>query len=592
MNPFLKALEQRLLPQDKEALRRVWAPRVVAVPPSDAWRNLCALPDGEIRSYGTIERARASNWGRRVYLASRDAGLSWKQYEVPDDRALGPSVQSPYSGRYMTAVLPTVAHLGFRPFDGVTRQGAYAVWAEHPDDTNLTWRKMSDLPIPDIRQPLPLRSRKRWVVPAQTPATDGGFQPCVLYSDDDGESWKAALLKAAPKHEIRAPHKGLRWQNGACEPTIVERSDGRLLLLARTSQDFHYQYESGDGGETWTDPVPSLFHATLTMPTLYRLSDGRMLHFWCNTQPLPELDHSQQWPPLREGELSGEGGEDVFTNRDANHAALSLDDGDTWLGFREVFLNPIRNDADFRTKGANDDTLDKSVHQFEAMELPYGKVLLQFGQHAASRRLVLLDPDWLLEKERHEDFRTGLGQLSTQVYLKSVSGNYRGFSGHCAWNRTHGAVLVPDPAGNHEEALLLSRIEDPRLFSPVQGVVWNFPAARAGQVRLRMRVEGQDVQLHLTDRWINPIDTAISGCAAFVASLSKADMPEEGWAEVSVVWDVAEKSASLCIDGKEVRTLPQRTEAPYGLCYLHIQTLARTADARGTLIKRLDFTAR
>jgi hypothetical protein len=405
-------------------------------------------------------------------------------------------------------------------------------------------------------------------------------------------TWEAASLKTVPRHEVFPPHKGFRWQNGACEPTIVERSDGRLLLLARTSQDFHYQYESEDGGESWSDPVPSLFHETLTMPTLYRLSDGRILHFWCNTQPLPELNHSLQWPPLIEGELSGEGGEDVFTNRDANHAAISTDDGITWIGFREVFLNPIRNDADFRTNGANDETLDKSVHQFEALELPYGKVLLQFGQHRACRRIVLLDPDWLLEKERHEDFRTGLGQVSTQVYLKSVSGNNRGFSGHCSWNRTHGAMLVPDPAGNHEEVLLLSHIKDPRLFCSAQGVVWNFPAAKAGQIRLRMRVKGQGVQINLTDRWLNPIDWTITDYSAFGISLYSADTSSDEWTEVIIDWDTNNRSANACIGGHDARALVQRMEAPYGICYLHMQSLSTTFDEKGTMIKDLHFTAR
>ena len=98
------------------------------------------------------------------------------------------------------------------------------------------------------------------------------------------------------------------------------------------------------------------------------------------------------------------GGEDVFTNRDANHAALSLDDGKTWRGFREVLLNPIRNDSDFRTSGGKGEAVDKSVHQFQALEMPYGKILLSCGQHKYARRLILLDPKWLLETSREEDF--------------------------------------------------------------------------------------------------------------------------------------------------------------------------------------------
>lgn len=78
-------------------------------------------------------------------------------------------------------------------------------------------------------------------------------------------------------------------------------------------------------------------------------------------------------------------------------------------------------------------------------------MLLCYGQHPACRRLLIFDSAWLYETGRRENFRHGLDSVSTQVYLKSVSGNFRGVSGHCAWNRTNGAVLVPDPDGNFEK---------------------------------------------------------------------------------------------------------------------------------------------
>ena len=103
----------------------------------------------------------------------------------------------------------------------------------------------------------------------------------------------------------------------------------------RTSQDRHYQAFSEDGGETWSEATPSPFYGTITMPTLYRMSDGRLLFFWCNTTPLPERTGTDGvW-------------EDVFTNRDALHVAISTDDGRTWKGFRELLLNPERNSPVF-----------------------------------------------------------------------------------------------------------------------------------------------------------------------------------------------------------------------------------------------------
>ena len=99
------------------------------------------------------------------------------------------------------------------------------------------------------------------------------------------------------------------------------------------------------------------------MPTLYRLSDGRALLLWCNTTPLPETDRTEE--PVPESAKNGRW-EDVFTNRDACHAAISEDDGRTWIGFREMRLNPLRNAGDFGSQASH----DFSVHQPQALELP------------------------------------------------------------------------------------------------------------------------------------------------------------------------------------------------------------------------------
>ncbi|MDR2116923.1 MAG: glycoside hydrolase [Planctomycetaceae bacterium] len=585
-NPFwyLPKMQSLLNDFDTKELQSIYEPVVVTVPPSNAGRNTCVLPDGEIRIYGYQGKKNHYDKTERIYLASRDCGLSWKKF-VASPNELGQSVRSPYSGKYITVI--TSGQLWNYP--SKKESGIYVITSPNgPASTDLTWKKISNRPYQHFRTLLPLRSRQRWIAPAQIGHPG---QVALLLSDDDGETWREVLLKSVAKHEVKPPHQGLRWQNGACEPTITEFADGTLMLIARTSQDYHYRYFSRDGGETWTDPEPSGFHGTLTMPTLCRLSDGRTLFLWCNTQPLPELRHEDQFPPLNKGELTGEGGEDVFTNRDANHAAISDDDGKTWKGFREIWLNTIRNDADFRAKGGNNDSLDKSVHQFEALELPFGKVLLSFGQHPTSRKVIIFDPKWLYEKKRVEDFRTGMEGLSTQVYLKSVSGNFRGFSGHCAWNRTNGAVMVPDPDGNFEEALLISRIKDERLLSEVQGAVWNFPAAGKGEIKVRLCIKGEGVRLSLTDRWFNPIDVTIKDQAQLVFAVGKNDLPNDGWTEIRIVWNTEKRTAELFNGDNVLFRKEIQTETEHGLSYLHIQSLAETEDTKGTLIKKLVMNA-
>ena len=173
------------------------------------------------------------------------------------------------------------------------------------------------------------------------------------------------------------------------------------------------------------------------------------------------------------------------------------------------------------------------------------------------------------------------------MYLRSVSGNYRGVSGHCAWNRTNGAVLVPDPAGNFEEALLIAHIPDSRLQSGVQGMVWNFPASVRGEVTVRLQIEGEGLRLSLCDRWFNPIDETVKALAAFSTRLTREDAPGGGWTAVSLRWDTEAGEAVLSAGGRPLRILSRQQEAPNGLCYLHLQSM-ETADLRGSLIKWME----
>ena len=106
------------------------------------------------------------------------------------------------------------------------------------------------------------------------------------------------------------------------------------------------------------------------------------------------------------------------------------------------------------------------------LELPGGKVLLAYGQNPSARRILIFDPDWLTETARSDDFRYGLGNLSTHLYVKSCTGGWRGWAGHCAWNRVPGALLVRDPhmdslppgaKPSNRDVLQLCRIRDDRL---------------------------------------------------------------------------------------------------------------------------------
>ncbi len=578
---YLAEMEKHMTEGQKRRLRSVWAPVTVAVPPSNAWCNLCVMPDGEIRHYGRM-------YGERVYLSSRDAGLSWQIGDVEDPRAMCAALRL-RSGRWISSFYVEGEggwQNGEMPEAPPGASGWMALLSDEGPGGAVRWVKISDLDIRVPRFPLELQKRHRVLITANLPGE--AQRVAVALSDDDGETWKTVLLESAPPHRVSWPHESVRWQNGSCEASIVERSDGSLLLIARTSLDCHYCYESFDAGETWSAPKATDFNATLTMPAFLKLESGAILLFFCNTQPLPEMDKSAVWPPLNRAELEGRG-EDVFTNRDANHAAISFDDGRTWRGFRELYLTDIRNEADFRTRGGSGDSLDKSVHQFQALELPFGKVLLAFGQHAAARRMIVFDPQWLLEESREENLRTGLIHLSTHVYYKSVSGNRRTPSGHCAWNRRSGAILLPDPDGNYEEALYLHADPDERLYTPLQGAVWNYPAAKKGEIVIRLRAGGEGMTISLTDRWFNPCDRTAGAFAAYRISLSDTQCAEKGWSELVLRWD--ETACEAVLNGKMVSRLAPQAAVPHGLNYLIIQSAPYPNEKSGSYVKSIAMRA-
>ncbi len=580
MTWYLQPMEQLLSKQDTQLLNMIYEPTIVGVPLEDARRSLCVMPDGEIRSYGSIRKKHVHDLGEGAYLASRDCGLSWKLYLNETVNVLGASVRSPYSGKYIT----------LRSMNEGTEQGTYVYSSmKGPADASPTARKITDEVLHDIFQPIALSSRERWLCTMHR-IQDGNYTPIVMTSDDDGDSWTIVSLPSTPRHEAVWPHLGLRWQNNGAEPVVTELPDGKLMLLARTSLDYFYVYYSDDGGDHWTNGEPSNFHSTLTTPFLLKMSDARNLLFWCNTRPLPEFHHESQWPPLHPDLISGRW-EDVFTNRDACHAAITAD-GTHWSGFRELYLSGLRNDADFRTKGGAISSNDKSVHQFQAIELPNGKILVALGQHEISRRMIIFDVNWLYDSSRSERFQAGLAHLSTQVFVKSVSGSSpsKGFTGHCAWNRTDGALLVPDPDATHGEVLQLGRIRDPRLVSEVQGAVWNFPAAHHGELTLEVRIAGSGVRLSLADHWIHPIDEHVTEYAAFSFTLTSEVLPPDEWCAIRIRFSEERIGwAQVFMEDRPLFKVQQRCEAPFGLSYLHVQSLAVTEDPLGTYIRSIHY---
>ena len=530
------------------AIDSVYAPLKVASGPSDAYIGLSVMPDGELRHYNYGEQADAGS----IYLSSRDHGMTWTTLRGPRDMPQA-DVASPISGEYIRLV-------------NMGAQGVYCIRTKGGPDGDRTVTKVSDLGSIMIKPPVFAESGRRIIV-----AAHGGVDPkgCYTYvSTDDGLTWQRSNTVETPPHTGGGFHQGIRWNHGAVEPTVVELRDGRLWMLMRTPHDRHYEAFSSDGGLTWSEAVPSKFYGTITMPTLGRLADGRLLLFWCNTTPLPEL-------PTANGVW-----DDVFTNRDVTHVAISDDDGKTWRGFRELRLDPMRNDSDYALRGGG---IDRGMHQAQWVEVVPGKIIAAIGQHPLHRAIMAFDVDWLYETHRENDFSTGLDEWSTFNYIK-------GIKGHCSYNRINGVELTAHPDSPDRSVLKLQHSTADTLVSDIRGAVWNFPAIRHGTLSTSISLpEGaKGMTMILNDRWFNPSDTVARHEGNYILPLSRKELgiKDNGWHELTVEWDIdnpRSTGATVKVDGRRRNIrLPLVNPSDHGISYVHF--MAEPAGATAPML--------
>ncbi|MCD6362232.1 MAG: exo-alpha-sialidase, partial [Armatimonadetes bacterium] len=123
-------------------------------------------------------------------------------------------------------------------------------------------------------------------------------------SDDDGRSWQACAS--------RLKLGGI----GCQEPGVVELSDGRVMMIIRTSLGQIYRSYSADGGVIWTDPEPMGIAAPVAPSTITKIpSTGDLLLIWNDC--------------FRDGP-------DAEAVRRPLTSAISRDDGETWEHRRDL----------------------------------------------------------------------------------------------------------------------------------------------------------------------------------------------------------------------------------------------------------------
>lgn len=556
-------------------------PRIVATPPADGGRGLVRVGSKEIRHYSGTRQA-------PDYLVSRDNGKTWEMRMAPESyppnyggipKESPALVRNPVTGEFIRVQpIGGFIFLSKGGLDGtwlaVTKDGKLEEdWKDAEKRKNL--KQLGGI----MRTPLFINKGKRIIIPFHVMANGTRFH----ISDDGGLTWRESKGgMTSPRHEAKPPHQGVRWYNNAVEATVLEMKDGTLWALARTSQDQAWQAFSKDGGETWSKAEPSRFFGTLTMNTLGRLHDGALVSLWTNTMPLPE------------NATAGDGKwEDVFTNRDSHHIAMSNDEGKTWYGFREIILDEFRNHPGYATL---DGPEDRGKHQSEIVQLDKNRMLISLGQHKNHRKLVIVDRRWVEEKARSTQTGKDLdAQWTIHTYIPQKKG-------HCSYNRKPGAALVADPSNASRRVLQIRRLDDPELVNEQSkvdyrngGATWNFPNGTTGLVKFRFRVADgaqagdSGLQVSLTDRLFNACDTTTKDYALFtfpivlspsphlLIGMKKVPVTPGAWHEVSILWK--DGKAQISLDDVKAGSLNMVNKSPSGASYIHFISTGTDPDA-------------
>ena len=372
----------------------------------------------------------------------------------------------------------------------------------------------------------------------------GRFSSSVLYSDDDGATWRQSpSILTTPTPAIGSI--------GGVEPAVISLKDGRVWMLIRTEMGRFYESFSHDGA-AWLAPRPTAIVSSESPAGLVRLKDGRLLLLVNNAERFPY----------------------AFGGRHVLHAAISEDEGATWHGYREVVRDPLRNQpppthGDF---GA--------AYPFPVLTAS-GKVLFTLGvasgtrsqwpegldgpPHDEQRSALRFDPAWLDETTQRTDFSLGLDDWST-------------FG-------TKGADPIPHPDKTGAQVL--------RLFKPdtqwPSGAVWNFPAGPEGSMHLRvlLKAGSAGVLLGLIDHFSVPWDQEDRFHNIFNFDLQPGPGLEAGrWHDVELDWNCDKGECRVKIDGHARPILSRKREPQsHGICYLRLRSAAPDVDTAGALFE-------
>lgn len=357
----------------------------------------------------------------------------------------------------------------------------------------------------------------------------GTFNSTVIYSDDHGESFH---LSPAPL-SVETPDIVSAY--GAVEPVAIELKDGRIWNLIRTQRGRFYESFSGDGAN-WSEPQPSTILNSDSPAGLVRTDDRKLVLVWNNCLRYPYAH----------------GGRQVL------HAAISEDEGKTWIGYREVLKDPKRREppppgGDFGT-----------AYPFPTAGYD-GEILIRSGQGTGRSALVALDPSWLYETSQRSGFAHDLEDWT-----------YFG---------TKGVERIPHPDKPGRYVMQVARTTP----GWPAGAVWNFPNGLSGTLIMRFQTRPgfQGANLALADHYSVPWDKADHLNSLWNVRLDASTAVPGRWHTLQIKWSVPSRTARVSIDGHRLASMPLRQESA-GANYFRIRSTASATDPAGILVEYVE----
>lgn len=260
--------------------------------------DMRAGPLGTVKLYGVV---------------SKDGGKSWDDERLIEHNPLCQTGRPSFLRAKDGAIW--IFYYGFvrynRDDENPAAQAKSDLWAIRSTDEGKTWghrRKIWEGYTGATNGAIQTRTG-RIVVPFSFMIPDPmRLLSTVVYSDDNGETWKHS--NSLDFHGAG----GTGDHSGALEPVVVERKDGTLWMLIRTTRGQFWESLSRDDGTTWSEARATDIVSTSAPAYITRLESGRLALVWNHGRPTVDTN--------KRGFITA--------HREGLYVALSDDDGKTW----------------------------------------------------------------------------------------------------------------------------------------------------------------------------------------------------------------------------------------------------------------------